>query len=99
MSADTLHRINDLVSPDQIGERFPELPKPKRVTVLETVDHNGDNAYDVVLVFPDAVPDKIFKKNAISPMVEWIREQIFQNRDSERWPYFWFRTESEDRAA
>jgi hypothetical protein len=77
MPTDTLHRINDLVSPDRLREHFADLPKPKRVSVVETVDHNGDEAYDVVLVFPDKTPDKFFKKNLISPMVEWIREQIF----------------------
>jgi hypothetical protein len=99
MEGVTLHDLNNLVGPDQIKKHFPHLPQPKRITVLETVDHNGEEAYDVVIVYPDnsSASDKALEKGRIAPMIKWIREQILAHREGNRWPYLWFRRESEDR--
>jgi hypothetical protein len=95
MAVATLTKLNDLVSAAKIRHEFPTLPPPVRVTVMETVDHSGEEAYDIAIVFPDSIPDKALQWDKISPMVDWIREQIFSHRDSNRWPYFWFRRESD----
>jgi hypothetical protein len=91
----TLSELNDLVSAEKIKKEFPNLPHPSRVTVLETVDHSGDEAYDIVMVYPDQTPENTFRSDRISAVVDWIRERIFAHRQGERWPYFWFRHESD----
>ena len=90
-----LHKLNELVRPDEISQRFPDIPHPKRITILETVDHTAEEAYDVVVVYPDSTPD--VPLNKLAPMVDWIREEILKRREGNRWPYFWFRHESDAR--
>jgi len=90
VTADTLHKLNELVKAEEVQKKFPKLPKPDHITVSEYTDSIGDDAYEIVIVYADKVPDKALDFDKLSPMVKWIRNLVFQYGEADRWPYFRF---------
>ena len=99
MSASILQTLNNLVSVEEIHRKFPKLPAPKQVRVSEIKDSVGEDAYEVVVVYPDSVTENDLDWVKLHSVVEWIREQIFEKRDSDRWPYFRLGRESDFKQA
>ncbi len=99
MSTSTLQTLNHVVSTEAIRIKFPKLPAPKQVRISEIKDSVGEDAYEVVLVYPDSVTENDLDWVKLHRVVEWIRDQIFENRDSDRWPYFRLGRESDFKQA
>jgi hypothetical protein len=95
----TLETLNQLVSVEEIHRQFPKLPKPKQVKLFEIKDSVGEDAYEVVLVYPDSVTEGDLDWVKLHSVVEWIRDRIFENRTSDRWPYFRLGRESDFKQA
>jgi len=99
MSVATLNELTDLIQPEKIREKLPNasFPFPKKVRLLESDSSNGDPAYYVIVVYPNNLSDEQLKWENVSPMVDWIRTQIHDKGDPDRFPYFRFRSEKEDK--
>ena len=93
LEAPSLTDLNRLVQPSE----FPDtsFPKPKRITVSETTDSDGEDAYAVQVVFPDRTTDSELDWSRIEGLVTWIRRTIWNEGGNRRWPYVWVRRESE----
>ena len=63
------------------------FPRPKRVTMIASPDHTGDEAYFVYLVFPNTTPDSALSWRKIKAMVDWVRATIWEADGERHWPY------------
>ncbi|MBI4027036.1 MAG: hypothetical protein HY360_18775 [Verrucomicrobia bacterium] len=85
--------LAELVQPSQLAEQG--FTAPRRVSVIFGVDHTGEEAYHVYLVFPDQTPDSALAWNNVKDMVRWVQERIWKADGEQRWPYVRIKRESE----
>jgi len=91
-----LNRLSNAITADTVRKEFPKLPKPEQITVSEIKDSGGEDAYQVVIVYPDSVAETQLDLVKTLGMTDWIRKKIFEIRgDNDRWPYFRFRRKSD----
>ncbi len=55
--------------------------------MLSGVDHTGEEAYHIYLVYPDETPTEQLAWAKIKDEVRWVRNQIRKANGEQRWPY------------
>ena len=92
ISADSLYRFEAQIEPDKVPEGFP---KPKRVSLVSGIDHSGEEAYYIYLVFPDSASEETLEWKNLKPLVHWGRQTIFTATGEKSPVYVYIRLESE----
>ena len=73
-------------------------PSVKRIQLAPYVDAGGENAIQVVVILDEGTSSAERNYAKLKPIEERIRQAIAGEQIG-LWPYFWFRTASEQRAA
>lgn len=80
-----LDTLRGQIQPDALAEQG--FPRPKRVSLLETRDSEGEEAFRIYIVFSDDTPDQTLALKNIEPMISWVRDLVWQGTGQQRWPY------------
>jgi len=88
-----LDNIRDQIQPDELTKHG--FPRPKRVSLIEGTDSEGEEAFHIYLVFPDDTRDEDLAWNKIEPMVSWVRNFVWEKTGETRWPYVRVKREKE----
>lgn len=68
-------------------KKHPKIPEPKQVVVVERIDHTGEPALEMIIVFPDRLGDNDLRYRRTGPLVENLRELVLRADNRERWVY------------
>ena len=91
-----LDQLNNAITAAAVRREFPSSPSPEQVTISEIKDSGGEDAYQVVSVYPNNIRDDELDLKRTLGVTDWIRKKIFEIRgDNDRWPYFRFRRKSD----
>jgi hypothetical protein len=93
----SLDDIRGQLQPGELAKRG--FPVPKRISLMEGTDSEGEEAFHIYLVFPDNTPDEELAWNKIEPMVSWVRNLVWEGTGETRWPYIRVKREREIVAA
>jgi hypothetical protein len=88
-----LDDIRDQIQPNELAKHG--FPRPKRVSLIEGNDSEGEEAFHIYLVFPDDTRDEDLAWNKIEPMVSWVRKFVWEKTGQTRWPYVRVKREKE----
>jgi hypothetical protein len=88
-----LNEIRSRIQPMKFAKQG--FPKPKRVSLIEGTDSDGERAFHVYVVFPDNTPDEALAWKKIEPMVSWVRNLVWEATGKEFWPYVNVKREKE----
>ena len=64
------------IQPNELAKHG--FPRPKRVSLIEGNDSEGEEAFHIYLVFPDDTRDEDLAWNKIEPMVSWVRNFVWE---------------------
>lgn len=90
-----LKALEELVSVEKIRAKKFDAPVPVSVSVHPKVDHSGDDALEVVVVFPEKTPDSVFLSGQANKILYWINDVLSAATEWELFPYVTFRLENE----
>jgi hypothetical protein len=66
---------------------------PKSIDILPSIDHSGESALDVIVVFPNGMPEEKVASPQTSRMLSWIQDTILSKAGSGYWPYVFVKVE------
>lgn len=83
--ANWLDSLRQRIAPDELAKHG--FPRPKDVTLSQSTDSTGEDAFYVFLVFPNKTPEAALAWKKIEPMVSWVRSLIWTETGGRLWPY------------
>lgn len=89
----SLNEVRTHIQPEELAKRG--FPRPKRVSLIEGTDSEGEHAFHIYLAFPDDTPDEDLAWQKIEPMVSWVRKYVWDSTDGKYWPYVRVKREKE----
>jgi len=91
-SLKSIPKFLDLIQPDKMPA---DMPRPKRVSLDYALDHSGDEAFYINLIYPDSTPDEEVAWEKVSPLYYWVNRTLWEASEERTLSYIYFRRESE----
>jgi hypothetical protein len=88
-----LARLSTLIQPEEI--RKQGLLTPDKVLVSSGIDHAGEEALYVYLVFPNRTSDAELAWRRVKPLVAWVHDTLWRADEYRRYPYVRVKRKSE----
>ncbi|MBI2924585.1 MAG: hypothetical protein HYY24_02645 [Verrucomicrobia bacterium] len=76
--------------------RLPARPRVQEIGFEPYTDSTGDSAVKVTVLLAETTPEKERAFRSVAPIEQAIREALMEE-GIDLWPYFWFRTPSEQK--
>lgn len=91
-SSKSIPAFASLIQPDKMP---PNMPRPKRVTLEYGLDHSGDEAFYINLIYPDDVSNDAISWKRVEPLYNWVVNTMWDATDEQTLSYVYVRRESE----
>lgn len=90
-----VNKLTELVSTEKIKAQAFDAPVPSSVLVRAKMDHSGQDALEVEVVFPEDTPDTVFATGKVNKLLSWIQDTLLTETNDELFPYVVVRREKE----